>query len=58
MSTYVKNYDGETKWMNCLIKDDQLLKKFDIWNKIGKKELDCESIYNKYFFENQNNAIW
>ena len=44
--------------MNCLIKDDQLLKKFDIWNKISKKELDCESIYNKYFFENQNNAIW
>ena len=28
MSTYVKSYDGgETKWMNFLIKDDNLLKK-------------------------------
>ena len=28
MSTYVKSYEcGETKWMNFLIKDDNLLKK-------------------------------
>ena len=32
---YVKRYDGETKWMNFLIKDDDLLKKYnDIWNKV------------------------
>ena len=33
-STYIKNYDGETKWMIFLIKDDDLLKKYNsIWNK-------------------------
>ena len=26
-SAYLKSYDGETKWMNFLIKDDNLLKK-------------------------------
>ena len=25
-STYVKSYDGEIKWVNFLIKDDDLLK--------------------------------
>ena len=29
MSTYVKNFDGETKWINFLIKDDELLKKYN-----------------------------
>ena len=50
-STYVKNYDGETKWMNFFIKDNDLLKRYnDIWKKVSysiKKELDCEPIYNK-----------
>lgn len=32
---YVKRYDGDTKWMNFLIKDGSLLKKCnDIWNKV------------------------
>ena len=36
-STYVKSYDGGTKWMYFLIDDDQLLKKYnDIWNKVSK----------------------
>ena len=26
-STYVKSFDGETKWMYCFIKDDGLSKK-------------------------------
>ena len=26
-STYLKSYDGETKWMSCFIKDVALLKK-------------------------------
>ena len=31
-STYIKNYDGETKWMYFLIKDDDLLEKYNtIW---------------------------
>ena len=37
----VKSYDGEYKWMNFFIKDDDLLKKYkDIWNK------DSNSIKN------------
>ena len=50
---YVKSYDDESKWMNVLIRDDDLLKKYiDIWHKASnniKKELDCEPIYNKRF---------
>ena len=35
-STYVKNYDGATKWMNFFIKDDDLLKRYnDIWKKVS-----------------------
>ena len=25
MSTYIKGYNGETKWMHLLIEDDELL---------------------------------
>ena len=33
---YVKKYDGQTKWMHFLIKDDDLLEKYDtIWDKVG-----------------------
>ena len=36
MNTYVKSYDGKTKWMNLFVKDDDLLKKYnDIWNKVS-----------------------
>ena len=27
-SAYIRSYGGETKWMNFLIKDDNLLKKY------------------------------
>ena len=30
MSTYVKNYDGQTKWMYFQIEDDDLLEKYNI----------------------------
>ena len=31
--TYVKSYDGQTKWMHFLIKEDDLLEKYNtIWN--------------------------
>ena len=34
-SAYVKSYDGESKWMTLLNKDDDFLKKYNnIWNKI------------------------
>ena len=33
-SAYVKSYDGKTKWMYFLIKDDGLLEKYNtIWDK-------------------------
>ena len=28
-STYVNNYDGQTKWMCFLVKDDDLLEKYN-----------------------------
>ena len=35
-STYVRSYNGETKWMNFLIKDNELLKKYnDVWHKVS-----------------------
>ena len=35
-STYVKGYDGKTKWMYFLIEDDDLLKKYNtIWDKVS-----------------------
>ena len=34
-SGYVKGFDGETKWIHFLIKNDELLKQYnDIWNKV------------------------
>ena len=34
-SAYVKSYDGQTKWMYFLIKDDNSLEKYNtIWNKV------------------------
>ena len=51
MSTFAKSYDGETLWMKFLIKDDDLLKKYNyIWNKVSnntKKQFDCEPTYIK-----------
>ena len=35
ISTYVKRYDGQTKWTYFLIEYDDLLEKYDtIWNKV------------------------
>ena len=35
-SAYVKRYDGQTKWMYFLIKDDDLLEKYNtLWDKIS-----------------------
>ena len=50
-SAYVKKYDGQTKWMYFLIKDDDLLEKYNtIWDKVSadiKKEFDSDLVYNK-----------
>ena len=52
-STYVRNYDGETKGMDVLIKDNELLKKYnDIWNKlviVSKKNLIVSPSTVKFF---------
>ena len=50
---YVKSYDGQTKRMYLLIKDDDLLEKYTtIWDKVSadiKKEFDGEPVYNQNF---------
>ena len=35
-SAYVKNNDGQTKWMYFFIEDDELLEKYNtIWDKVS-----------------------
>ena len=50
MSAYERDFD-ETKYMCFLIKDDELLEKYnEIWEKVKnslKKELDSEPVCNK-----------
>ena len=45
-----KSYDGQAKWMYFLIRDDDLLEKYNtIWDKVSagcKKEFDSEPVYN------------
>ena len=53
MSAYVKSWDGQTKWMYFLIKDDYLLEKYNR-DKVSadiKNEFDNEPIYNKNFLK-------
>ena len=56
-SDYVKHCDGETKWINFLIKDDDLLKKY-ISNKVSnsiKKELfENQKKVLQSYYENSN----
>ena len=56
MSAYRKDFD-ETKYMSFLIKDDELLEKYnEIWKKIKnnlKKEFDSELEYNEKFHDCQ-----
>ena len=50
ISTFRKDFD-ETKYMSFLIKDDELLDKYnEIWEKVKsnlKKEFDSEPVYNQ-----------
>ena len=54
-SAYVTTYDGLTKLMYFLIKDDDLLEKYNtIWHKVSadtKKQFDSEPAYNKNFLK-------
>ena len=53
--TYVKIFDGQTKWMYFLIEGDELLEKYStVWNKVSadiEKEFDSEPVYNKKFWK-------
>ena len=59
-STYVKSYDGQTKWMYFLIEVDDLLEKYNtIWNKISadiKKEFDSEPVYKKIYLKTKKKS--
>ena len=52
MSVYKRDFD-ETKYMSFLIKDDELLEKYnEIWEKVKnsiKKELHSEPVYNEKY---------
>ena len=52
MSVYRRDFD-ETKYMSSLIKDDELLEKYnEIWEKVKnsiKKELHSEPVYNEKY---------
>ena len=54
-SAYIKNYDEETNWIYFLIKDDDLLNKYNtIWDKINadaKTELNGKTVYYKKFLK-------
>ena len=45
----VKSYDGQTKYMDFLIKDDDVLEKYNtIWDKVST---DSEPVYNKEYLK-------
>ena len=54
-SAYVKEYDGQSKWMYFLIEDDDLLNKHNnICNRVStdiKNEFDSGSVYNNTFLK-------
>ena len=54
-NVYVKNCDGQTKWMYFLIENGDLLGKYNTtWDKVNtdiKKEFDSENVYNKEFLK-------
>ena len=53
ISTYVKRYDGQTKWMYFLTENDDLLKKYNtVWDKVSadiKKNLMVKVSITKNF---------
>ena len=53
MSTYRRDFD-ETKYIPFLIKDDELLKKYEILEKVKnslKNEFDSEPVYNEKYLK-------
>ena len=54
-STYIKSYNGQTKWVYFLMKNDDLLEKYNIiWCQVSagiNKEFDSKPDYNKTFLK-------
>ena len=61
-STYVKRYDGQTKWMYFLIEDNDFLNNYNtVCDKVSagiEKEFDRKPVYNKKNFENKKLQIF
>ena len=59
MSAYRRDFD-ETKYMSFLIKNDELLEKYnEIWEKVKnsiKKEFDSEPVYNEKYLKAQGKS--
>ena len=62
MSSYVKSYESQTKWMHFLIKNDGLLKKYNtIQDKVSsdvKTKFDSELVYNKNSLKTNIEILW
>ena len=59
MSAYRTDFD-ETKYMSFLIKDDELLKKYNkIWEKVKngiKKSFDIKLVYNEKYLKRKTKS--
>ena len=60
MNAYVKYFDKNSKYMNLLVNDEEVLEKYnEIWNKtknlFGKK-FDSEPVYNDKYIKVKMNS--
>ena len=66
MNAYAKCFDKSNKYINLLVNDKEILKKYsDIWNKIKsliKKEFNSEPVYNDKYIKTKikiyNNRVY
>ena len=61
MNAHAKYFDKNSKYMNHLVKDEKILKKYlKIWNKtknLIKKELNSEPVYNDKYIKTKIKII-
>ena len=66
MNAYAKHFDKNNKYINLLVNDKEILKKYsEIWNKIKsliKKEFNSEPVYNDKYIKTKtkiyNNRVY